>query len=506
MNFLFEDDAFKNMIENPSLHKLQELSEHEAIKTEYNSVGFVSNVRNRSAKNTYVVKDIELGVDQQGIEREEALKVVSQVNEYLKDKEIIKLDRQMGLNSKYEFGCRLYITKPYARIAHMWNNTLFEPIQKNPDLVSVYVPEWPERKIIMFPLDGVSYILGTDYLGESKKSFLRMAMYRVKQRGGLGLHAGSKVLKVKNKQGNIEDVGFIMFGLSGTGKTTLTIHDHDLQEPEKAIIRQDDVVFMDESGACYGSENGFFIKTAGLDESQAVLFKAATSPNSVFENVKIDEDKKIDFFDETLTSNGRGVVLRNEIENTDDSINLNKANHMIFITRRKDIVPVVARLTPEMAKDFFMLGESIETSAGDPSKAGQSKRCVGTNPFIVGKEYKEGEKIAKILGENPDMQAYILNTGSIGANKENPNGKKISIKVSTTIMKEIARGDIEWVKDNDFGYEVPAFIKGIDIKEYDPKIYYTKEEYQEKVNILKDERVKWLNKYEMDKKAQLVMA
>ena len=62
-----------------------------------------------------------------------------------------------------------------------------------------------------------------------------------------------------------------------------------------------------------------------------------------------------------------------------------------------------------------MLGESIETSAGDPTKAGQAKREVGTNPFIVGPEADEGNRLLQILRENPDMQAYILNTGSIGA-------------------------------------------------------------------------------------------
>ena len=96
------------------------------------------------------------------------------------------------MNDKYSFNCRLYISKKYARIAYMWNNTLFD--SKNPeypDLVSIYVPEWPERMMFVYPEKGVTFILVSDYFGESKKSFLRMAMYRVKQAGGLGFHAGS---------------------------------------------------------------------------------------------------------------------------------------------------------------------------------------------------------------------------------------------------------------------------------------------------------------------------
>jgi len=495
MLYLYDNLVFKNIIKNPSSQDLREMSKENEITTIFNSPCFITNVRSRSAKNSYVVDDIPLGVDQQGISRNEADSIVNKVNNYLMDKEIVQIDKKMGMNNKYSFNCRLYITKEYSRIAYMWNNTLFKPTElDNPDMISVYVPEWPERIIIVYPEEGITYILGTDYFGEAKKSFLRMAMYKVKQLGGLGLHAGSKILRVKDKNENLKDIGFIMFGLSGTGKTTLTIHDHGLTGDEKAIIRQDDVIFMDENGACIGTENGFFIKTEGLDEGQRVLYKAATSKNSVFENVKVYEDGKIDFNNTELTSNGRGVVLREEIDNTDDSIDLKKANKLIFITRRNDIIPPVAKLTSSQAATFFMLGESIETSAGDPTKAGQSKRCVGTNPFIVGLEANEGNRLKEILEKNPDMECYILNTGSVGK-KEGFDGEKITIKVSTTIMKEIAKNNIKWQYDKDWNYMVPKSVDNIDIEHYNPKNYYTDTEYNELVIKLKQERKEWLGKY-----------
>ena len=117
-------------------------------------------------------------------------------------------------------------------------------------------------------------------------------------------------------------------------------------------------------------------------------------------------------------------MLRRFIRGTGDGIDLPKANKIVFITRRNDVVPVCARLTPEQAAAYFMLGESIETSAGDPTKAGQAKREVGTNPFIVGPEAEEGNRLLAILRENPDMQAYILNTGSIGARDGNPPARR----------------------------------------------------------------------------------
>ena len=491
------DELFGKVIVNPTRRELRDLSNHMETTTEFKSASYVSEVRNRSAKNTYIVDEIETGVDQMEITKAKADEIAAKVFEYINDKEMIRVDRKMGMNDKFSFNCRLYISKNYARIAHMWNNTLFNPTDtENPDLVSIYVPEWPERIMFAYPESGVTFILGSDYLGESKKSFLRMAMYKVKQAGGLGFHAGSKVLRVYDKNNNLKDVGFIMFGLSGTGKTTLTIHDHELTGEEKAIVRQDDVVFMDENGYCVGTENGFYIKTEGLNpDQQSVLYKAATSENAALENIKVDENGKVDFYDTSLTSNGRGVILREEIDTTDDTVDLEKANKIIFITRRNDIVPPVVKLDPKQALDAFILGESIETSAGDPTKAGQSKRCVGTNPFIMGPEIEEGMKLKEILQNNPDMECFILNTGSVGA-KENTDGEKLTIKVSTTIMKEIARDNITWVKDDEWGYMIPTNVCGIDIEKYNPRNYYTKEEYAKIATKLKLERQEWLAKYE----------
>lgn len=494
----FNDQLFKNVVSNPTEQELRNLAKPMEKTTEFNSASYVTEVRNRSAKNTYIVDEIEVGVDQKEISQEDADKILQKVIEYVKDKDVIRVDRQMGMGDKFSYNCRLYISKEYARIAYMWNNTL-QPSSnpENPDLLSIYIPEWPERIMIAYPKTGLTLILGSDYFGEAKKSFLRMAMYKVKEEGGLGFHAGSKLLRVYDKNHELKDVGFIMFGLSGTGKTTLTIHDHELTGEEKSIVRQDDVIFMDENGYCVGTETGFFIKTEGLNpEQQGVLYKAATTDRAILENVKVYDDGKVDFDDVSLTSNGRGIILRSEVPNTDDTIDLEKANKIIFITRRNDIVPPVVKLNPDQALEAFMLGESIETSAGDPTKAGQSKRCVGTNPFIMGPEIEEGLRLKEILQNNPDMECYILNTGSVGA-KGDFKGEKLSIKVSTTIMKEIARDTINWVEDEEWGYEVPVQVNGIDIEKYNPRNYYTEEEYKVLASKLKAERKAWLAKYEL---------
>jgi len=476
--------------------ELRSLARREEKTSAYGSPVYATRIKNRSAKDTYVVENgVALGKFQKGMDPERALELVRAMQESLVDREMIQVDRRMGMADEVSLHCRLYVPVEFARIAAMWHNILF-PVDPSgtPDFVSVYMPDWRDRVIFLDPNEGYTYIGGTDYPGEAKKSMLRQAMYWMKKRGGLGLHAGSKILRVTGRDGALHDVGFLLFGLSGTGKTTLTLHDHGLKDPERVIIKQDDVVLLDRNGRAYGTEDGFYIKTEVLEPTQRVLWDAAISPSACFENVTVREDGTIDFCDTSLTSNGRGVVLRKFIHGTDDGIDLPKANKIVFITRRNDVVPVVARLTPEQGAAFFMLGESIETSAGDPTRAGQAKREVGTNPFIVGPEEEEGNRILELLRSHPDMEAYILNTGSIGA-RDGAAGEKITIRVSTEIMKQVAKDGISWKEDPDWGYRVPTAVPGIDLSRYDPRSHYSDEEYAARIAKLRREREAWLAQF-----------
>ncbi len=482
---------------NPPIETLRAMAKHHEKTSRHGHPVYESKTRCRSARHTYHVSDdIQLGKAQKAISGEEAKMLYTRVLESLDDQEMILIDRQLGLHPDVHYHCRMYVPKAYAQIAYMWSQMLFDGHEtaEQVDFLTVYVPEWEECKIVIDPAEGLTMVLGTDYFGEAKKSFLRKAMYDFKQsRGGLGLHAGSKQLDIMGPLGK-KEVGFILFGLSGTGKTTLTMHDHGLTGAERVHIKQDDVVLLDGTGYCYGTERGFFIKTEGLDESQEVLYHAAMDPDSIFENVFLDADGSFDFSDSKLTSNGRGIMVREKVRHTDTSVDLERAHNMIFITRRDDIVPPVARLTAEQGAAFFMLGESIETSAGDPAKAGQSKREVGTNPFIVGKEEDEGNRLLEILRSNPDITCYLLNTGRIGKKAGDP-GKKISVALSTGLLKHIALDDIVWGKDPEWGYDVPVSIPGSDMAEWDPKSRYSKDEYAALVANLRQERHLWLAQF-----------
>jgi len=266
-----------------------------------------------------------------------------------------------------------------------------------------------------------------------------------------------------------------------------------VEKGEGVVIRQDDVVLMQPDMFCTGTEDNFYIKTEGLEpDGQPVLYAAAISPRAILENVAVREDGTVDFLDYQLTSNGRCVVYRADIRYTDGEIDLPRCHIIIFITRRNDVVPPVARLSAEQGAAFFMMGESIETSAGDPAQAGKSIRVVGTNPFIIGPEEEEGNTFLLFLRSNPDTQCFLLNTGRVGERQ----GEDISIWLSTEIIRQIARGGIAWEVDEDWGYMVPKEIDNISgYEKWNPKRYYSPEHYREMNKKLRDERKEWLSKF-----------
>ena len=467
-------------IVNPSASELRRFARKDEITTVFGSPCYISRVRHRLACFTHVIQD---GMDSRYLD------LIRKVERYLDKRELILLDRTIATAPQVRMKARLIITREYARIALMWHNLLFPPHQGGVDLYIVNVPEWEEKEILVDPEGATTLVLGSDYAGECKKAGLRMAMYRMKRMGGLGLHAGSKTIRTRGRGGGLLEKGCLIFGLSGTGKTTLTIHDHGLKDGEGVTVMQDDVVLIDMAGRCYGTENGFYIKTEGLDERQSILYRAATSPNTVLENVFVNEKGEVDFNNLSLTSNGRAVVRHEDLPLAGKAIDLPKIDIVFFITRRDDIVPALCRLSTEQAVAFFMLGESVETSAGDPSRAGQSVHVVGDNPFIIGPLSEEGNRFLKILKANPDMECYILNTGMVGGRD------KITVEDTTRIMREVARGGLTWRRDPDWGYLIPEGIEGVDRRKFDPASYYPAGVYRKRVAQLRSERRRWLNRF-----------
>jgi phosphoenolpyruvate carboxykinase (ATP) len=317
---------YADNVDHPTPAKLRKTAEQYGVRTVYGNYNFVSSVKNRSAWLTvYVgsqkVLQRQLNQRQREILRD-APKTVELVHEYLRKAPLVCVEMTMGDNPYFNPHCTLYVSvhrKEMVRLAYMVERTLF-PFRDGapgPELYLVYVPEWQEkdRQILVFPEIGVTYVLGSDYYGEAKKGFLRMAMWAAKQEGMLGVHAGAKIVKAKDRMGKIRRYSMILFGLSATGKTTHACHNHGLlDDGEGQEIVQDDVVFIRPDGSALGPERGFYLKTGYLDPKvQPIIFRAAISHNTIFENVMVDYLGNVHFDDETLTGNGRGIIQRDDL-------------------------------------------------------------------------------------------------------------------------------------------------------------------------------------------------
>ena len=500
--------------------KLRRLAEEIGHKTQWGNYAFFSVVRNRSAPLTVVLnvdwEPFQGWSDKQRLLIKNAPETLNKLKNYLPKAPIVRVERIMGKNPYFTPRCNLYVStqrKDAIRLPYMWSKALFSGGKtKGPDLKLIYVPEWQEkdRQILVFPNQGLTYVLGTDYYGEVKKGFLRMAMWYAKKAGMLSVHAGSKMVRARDKKGKLRHYSMILFGLTATGKTTHSCHNHNLDRPGEGVeIVQDDVVFIRPDGSALGTEQGFFIKTDSLHPvEQPLLYNAAIKKEAVFENVMIDNTGRVSFSDETLSGNGRGVIQRTDLGGAcAKTINLPPVKHtdgliIVFITRRNTVQPIASKLTAEQAAAFFMLGESIETAASDPTKAGKSVRVVGTNPFIVGCEAEEGNKFYEFLKANEEkVQCYLLNTGGVGEiSRREKDGRlkilrpvtRVEVGEMASIIRGITRGTIDWVKEPDFGTLVPKKVDGVRPELFNIKKFYSENDREQLCRKLRLERIEYL--------------
>ncbi|HJX23075.1 MAG TPA: phosphoenolpyruvate carboxykinase [Candidatus Bathyarchaeia archaeon] len=508
---------------HPQPRDVRRMAEQFGTMTGFSNYNFCSTVKNRSAGLTvYVggpqVAQARLNQRQKELIRD-APKTVALVQRYLNKAPFVCVERTMGDNPYFTPYCTLFVStyrKEMVRLAHMVSQTLFDPREGEPKLYLVYIPEWQEkdRQILVFPEIGVTYVLGSDYYGEAKKGFLRMAMWNAKQRGMLGLHAGAKIIRAKDRDtGKIKIFSALIFGLTATGKTTHTCHDHGLTEEGEGIeISQDDVVFMRSDGSALGTEKGFYLKTEGVNSiTQPLIFSAVTKPDAIFENVMVDFRGRVDFDDETLTGNGRGIMQRDDFgKYKSETVNIPPAKELdnlflFFITRRNTVVPLASKLSLEQAAAAFMLGESIETSGSDPKRAGESVREVGTNPFIIGNEAEEGNRFYEFLKINREkVQCYLLNTGGVGEIVEkDADGNRttrqkvlrIQIPEMASIIRGIARGSIEWENGTHWNTSIPKRVEGMDMEKFNLANFYNQEQIDRYVRELREERIRYLHSF-----------
>jgi len=542
---LYDVEAYRRFAENlfpllkgknirrASLEDLREPAIRTGTRTKYGSYGWRSAVSSRIAPKTVYLGSEEVRLPKlTDVQRSIVAKAPEELHKVLhliRTLPFVHLRRQMGDNESYNPVCNLYVSvedqKNY-RIAYMWGNTMFKPGKRpGPEFTMIHIPEEHalRQQVLALPELGINIALGTDYMGEDKKGFLRQAMWSADKLGMLGLHSGTKTVTVKAVDGSLKTYGVFMFGLTATGKSTWSTHSLglDYEAGEGTAVIQDDIVFLRRDGSALGSEDGFFVKTDVDRELQEALYNALTHRSALFENVMIDADGNVDFTDETLCANGRAVMQRSELKIkvgrklrriSSKSVNLPPLDELdgvvfAFITRRNTIMPFSQELTPEQGVLAYLWGESTHSYASQPLKAGESVRMVGTDPFIVG---SRGAKVNKfydivmdLVARYPDKVRFMqYNTGGIGeiieTYEEGGVKKKREVRkvkrVPLDIMAAIQRGDLKGTNTYEpgiFGTGSVVAAEGRSLDEFDPRNYYSQQEIDEYLTAIVEGREKY---------------
>lgn len=493
------------VVENPSQDDLRTLVSQmpNTQETNFGNFNYTARVVSRSGASTFVVTDDASFTQVQAIDREEYRRVSELQDQHIATAEMILVEGYIGPeNSPMRVPVRLYIEKSQANIPAMQQQLYYDrdaDWSGDEAFTVIYTPSlpvegYPSERLITIDLENwVTRVFNADYFGESKMGGLRMWNEWVYQRGGLAMHSGAKVIPT----GNGDKVALIV-GMSGTGKTTTTF-----TRQNNSLPVQDDFVALVPSGDVYSTEDGCFAKTIGLDpEKEPIIHAALTSPESWLENVAVADDGAVDFSDATYTANGRGTFELDMIQHFDPR-KLGKADFLLILNRNEDIVPAVARMqSVEQAVAYFMLGETKGTSAGGAAEAGKSMRVPGTNPFFLQFDYMQGNRIAELIRSmDYDFGVYVLSTGRAGGGPDVEESKKVTIPVSSAIVKGIAEGTIEWEVDPDFGYGVATAVPGVaDDELLQPRKLYERtgrsKAYSDIVDRLKRERREFLAGHE----------
>ena len=335
-------------------------------------------------------------------------------------------------------------------------------------------------------------IINTWYGGEMKKGMFSMMNYFLPLKGIASMHCSA------NTDMNGENTA-IFFGLSGTGKTTLST------DPKRLLIG-DDEHGWDDNGV-FNFEGGCYAKVINLDKESEPDIYNAIKRDALLENVTLDKDGKIDFADKSVTENTRVSYPINHITNIVKPVSAGPAaKNVIFLSADAfGVLPPVSILTPEQTKYYFLSGFTAKlagTERGITEPTPTFSACFG-QAFLELHPTKYAEELVKKM-EKSGAKAYLVNTGWNGT------GKRISIKDTRGIIDAILSGAINNAptkKIPHFDFEVPTELPGVDPAILDPRdTYADAAEWEKKAVDLAGRFIKNFAKYESNASGKALVA
>ena len=322
-------------------------------------------------------------------------------------------------------------------------------------------------------------ILNTWYGGEMKKGMFSMMNYYLPLQGIASMHCSANT----NEKGETA----IFFGLSGTGKTTLST------DPKRMLIGDDEHGWDDES--VFNFEGGCYAKVINLDKESEPDIYNAIKRDALLENVTVDAEGKIDFSDKSVTENTRVSYPINHIQNIKPGSMAAPAKKVIFLSADAfGVLPPVSILSPEQTQYYFLSGFTAKlagTERGITEPTPTFSACFGA-AFLSLHPTKYGEELVKKMEKN-GAKAYLVNTGWNGT------GKRISIKDTRGIIDAILDGSIDNAPTKNiphFDFVVPTELPGVDPAILDPRdTYADASEWETKAQDLAGRFIKNFTKY-----------
>jgi phosphoenolpyruvate carboxykinase (ATP) len=515
----------KEIVYNPSYEQLFEEEMKPNLEgfekgqlTELDAVNVMTGIfTGRSPKDKFIVKN-EASADTIWWTSEQAKNDNKPVSEeawaYLKEitakqlsgKKLYVMDTFLGANENSRLKIRFIMEVAWQ--AHFVKNMFIRPSEEElemfgePDFVAMNASKTTNDRWKEFGMNSEVYTVfnlkekmqvigGTWYGGEMKKGMFAMMNYYLPLAGMASMHCSANV----GKDGDVA----IFFGLSGTGKTTLST------DPNRQLIGDDEHGWDDDG--IFNFEGGCYAKTIRLDKDAEPEIYGAIKRNALLENVTVDESGKIDFNDGSVTENTRVSYPIYHIDNIVKPVS--KAGHaqkVIFLTADAfGVLPPVAKLTPDQTKYHFLSGFTAKlagTERGVTSPQPTFSACFGA-AFLSLHPTKYGEELVKKMEEH-GAEAYLVNTGWNGT------GKRISIKDTRGIITAILDGSIEGAPTKNlpvFNLEIPTELKGVATNILDPRnTYASAAEWDVKAKDLAGRFIKNFEKYTDNDEGEALVA
>jgi len=398
--------------------------------------------------------------------------LLNRLQGYLQGKDVFVQDCHVGADSNYAMPIRIITEKAWQS---MFARNMFIPLQSIdamrkhiPDFTLICVPDFiaaPEidgtnsGTFIALNFDKrLAIVGGSHYAGEIKKSFFTVMNYLLPKAGVLSMHCSANM-------GAKEDVA-IFFGLSGTGKTTLSA------DPGRRLIGDDEHGWSDEG--VFNFEGGCYAKVIRLSpEAEPQIYACTRKFGTILENVIYDPvSRHLDLDDATNTENTRASYPLSFIDNSVESAMGGHPENIFMLTcDASGVLPPIAKLSPDQAMYHFISGYTSKVSGTEIDLGAEPEStfsaCFGA-PFMVHHPYYYASLLkTKLIKHN--VNCWLVNTGWTGG--PFGIGKRMSIHHTRTLLNAALEGKlakVKYRKDPIFGFEVPLECEGVPEKVLDP--------------------------------------